>query len=113
VHYADKRILPSLASFASVKSLSSFSFLHPWGVAPSWEGGRTTPVEKESLVLQVRVLFILSAMNQKHRFWLLALFLATLAFTSCLNQEGVGPAEGELKTPGSTGIQPQRTGAEA
>jgi hypothetical protein len=51
----------------------------------------------------IRVLFILSAMTQKHRFWLLALFLATLAFTSCLNQEGVGPAEGELKTPGGAG----------
>jgi hypothetical protein len=51
----------------------------------------------------VQVLFILSAMTQKHRFWLLALFLATLAFTSCMNQEGVGPAEGELKTPGGVG----------
>ncbi|HEY2422830.1 MAG TPA: hypothetical protein VGH55_01930 [Chthoniobacterales bacterium] len=51
----------------------------------------------------VQVLFILSAMTQKHRFWLLALFLATLAFTSCMNQEGVGPAEGELKTPGGAG----------
>jgi hypothetical protein len=48
----------------------------------------------------VQVLFILSAMTQKHRFWLLALFLATLAFSSCMNQEGVAPAEGELKTPG-------------
>ena len=56
---------------------------------------------------------MMSAMNQKHRFWFLALFLATLAFTSCLNQEGVGPAEGELKTPGSTGIQTQSTEAEA
>jgi hypothetical protein len=51
----------------------------------------------------VRVLFILSAMTQKHRFWLLALFLATLAFSSCMNQEGVAPAEGELKTPGGAG----------
>jgi hypothetical protein len=73
----------------------------------------TTPVEKESLVPQVRVLFILWTMHKKHRFWLLTLFVATLAFTSCMNQEGVGPAEGELKTPGSSGIQPQRTGAEA
>ena len=48
------------------------------------------------------MLFMLSAMNQKHRFWLLALFLATLAFTSCMSQEGVGPAEGELKTPGGS-----------
>ena len=113
MRYADKRILASLASFASVKSLSSFSLAASPGATPSWEGRRTTPVEKESLVPQVRVLFIMSAMNQKHRFWFLALFLATLAFTSCLNQEGVGPAEGELKTPGSTGIQTQRTGAEA
>jgi hypothetical protein len=51
----------------------------------------------------VGVLFILLAMNQKHRFWLLALFLATLALTSCMNQEGVGPAEGELKAPGGAG----------
>jgi len=61
-----------------------------------------TPL-KRNLVPMIRVLFILSAMTQKHRFWLLALFLATLAFTSCLNQEGVGPAEGELKTPGGSG----------
>jgi hypothetical protein len=61
-----------------------------------------TPL-KRNLVPMIRVLFILSAMTQKHRFWLLALFLATLAFTSCLNQEGVGPAEGELKTPGGAG----------
>jgi hypothetical protein len=46
------------------------------------------------------VLFILSAMNLKLRLWFLALFLATLGLTSCLNQEGVAPAEGELKTPG-------------
>jgi hypothetical protein len=58
---------------------------------------------KENLVPTVRVLFILSAMTQKLRFWLLALFLATLAFTSCMNQEGVAPAEGELKTPGGAG----------
>jgi hypothetical protein len=57
---------------------------------------------KRNLVPTVRVLFILSAMTQKHRFWLLALFLATLAFSSCMNQEGVGPAEGELKTPGTS-----------
>ncbi|MBV8214218.1 MAG: hypothetical protein JOZ08_13465 [Verrucomicrobia bacterium] len=50
----------------------------------------------------VRVLFILSAMTPKHRLWFLALFLATLALTSCLNQEGVAPADGELKTPGSS-----------
>jgi hypothetical protein len=61
-----------------------------------------TPL-KRNLVPMIRVLFILSATTQKHRFWLLALFLATLAFTSCLNQEGVGPAEGELKTPGGAG----------
>jgi hypothetical protein len=58
---------------------------------------------KENLVLQEAVLFILSTMNQKHRFWLLALFLATLSLSSCLNQEGVAPAEGELKTPGGAG----------
>jgi hypothetical protein len=58
---------------------------------------------KRNLVPMVRVLFILSAMTQKHRFWLLALFLATLAFSSCMNQEGVAPAEGELKTPGGAG----------
>jgi hypothetical protein len=45
----------------------------------------------------------LSAMIRKHRFFLLALFLATLAFSSCMNQEGVGPADGELKTPGGAG----------
>jgi hypothetical protein len=59
--------------------------------------------KKRNLVPMVRVLFILLAMNQKHRFWLLALFLATLAFTSCMNQEGIAPAEGELKTPGGAG----------
>ena len=58
---------------------------------------------KRNLVPQAQVLFILSAMTQKHRFWLLALFLATLAFSSCMNQEGVAPAEGEMKTPGGAG----------
>jgi hypothetical protein len=58
---------------------------------------------KRNLVPMVQVLFILSAMTQKHRIWLLALFLATLAFTSCMNQEGVAPAAGELKTPGGAG----------
>ena len=56
----------------------------------------------ENLVLEVQVLCILSAMNLKHRFWLLALFLATLALSSCLNQEGIAPAEGELKSPGGS-----------
>jgi hypothetical protein len=54
--------------------------------------------KKENLVPRVVVLFILSAMK-KYRFWLLALFLATLSLSSCMNQEGVGPAEGELKSP--------------
>ena len=57
--------------------------------------------KKENLVPRDVVLFILSAMK-KYRFWLLALFLATLSLSSCLNQEGVGPAEGELKTPGGS-----------
>jgi hypothetical protein len=39
-------------------------------------------------------------MNLKLRLWLLALFLATLGFTSCMSQEGIAPAEGELKSPG-------------
>ena len=56
---------------------------------------------QENLVPGVRLLFILSAMNLKLRLWFLALFLGTLSLTSCMNQEGVGPAEGELKTPGS------------
>jgi hypothetical protein len=54
--------------------------------------------KKENLVPPVGLLFILSAMK-KYRYWLLALFLATLALSSCMNQEGVAPAEGELKTP--------------
>ena len=54
--------------------------------------------KKENLVPRDVVLFILSAMK-KYRFWLLALFLATLSLSSCMNQEGVAPAEGELKTP--------------
>jgi hypothetical protein len=58
--------------------------------------------EKENLVVQDAALFILSAMK-KYRFWLLALFLATLSLSSCMNQEGVAPAEGELKTPGGAG----------
>jgi hypothetical protein len=58
---------------------------------------------KRNLVPQVQVLFILSAMNLKLRLWLLALFVATLSLTSCMNQEGVGPAEGEMKAPGGSG----------
>jgi hypothetical protein len=58
--------------------------------------------KKENLVPRVGLLFILSAMK-KYRFWLLALFLATLSLSSCMNQEGVAPAEGELKTPGGAG----------
>jgi hypothetical protein len=42
-------------------------------------------------------------MNLKLRLWLLALFLGTLSLTSCMNQEGVGPAEGEMKSPGAPG----------
>jgi hypothetical protein len=41
-------------------------------------------------------------MTQKKRFWFLVLFIATVALSSCMNQEGVGPAEGELKTPGGS-----------
>jgi hypothetical protein len=55
---------------------------------------------KRNLVPQVQLLFILSPMNLKLRLWLLALFLATLGFTSCMSQEGIAPAEGELKSPG-------------
>jgi hypothetical protein len=64
-----------------------------------WEG--LTRSQKENLVPPVGLLFILSAMK-KHRFWLLALFLATLSLSSCMNQEGVAPAEGELKSPGGS-----------
>jgi hypothetical protein len=55
---------------------------------------------KRNLVPQVQLLFILSAMNLKLRLWLLALFLATVGLTSCMSQEGIAPAEGELKSPG-------------
>ena len=81
-------------------------------IGPVWASARMDPGDaippsqfgpKRNLVPMVHVLFILSAMIQKHRIWLLALFLVTLAFTSCLNQEGVAPAAGELKSPGGSG----------
>ena len=66
----------------------------------SWGFVIPTRLPKRNLVPQVQLLFILSAMNLKVRLWLLALFLATLGLTSCMSQEGIAPAEGELKSPG-------------
>jgi hypothetical protein len=38
----------------------------------------------------------LLTMNQKHRFWLLAIVIATVGLSSCADQNGVAPAEGEM-----------------
>src|SRR5258708_33533332 len=77
-----------------------------WRTAHSYNGldlmGFVIPARlpKRNLVPQVHVLFILSAMSLNLRLWLLALFLATLGLTSCLNQECIAPAGGELKVRG-------------
>jgi hypothetical protein len=55
--------------------------------------------QKRNLVRIVLLLFMIPSMNQKHRFCLFVLVLATLALSSCMNQEGVGPAEGEAHAP--------------
>jgi hypothetical protein len=43
---------------------------------------------------------MIASMKQKKRFWLLVLVLAALGLSSCMNQEGVAPAQGETQSPG-------------
>jgi hypothetical protein len=56
---------------------------------------------KENLVRVVLLLFMIASMNQKQRFWLLVLVLATLVLSSCMNEEGIAPAQGEVTRPGA------------
>jgi hypothetical protein len=44
---------------------------------------------------------MIASMKQKHHFWLFFLVLATLALSSCINEEGIAPATGELQRPGA------------